>query len=280
MKFSLIITTYNKKKLLELCLISLSMQKVLPDELIIADDGSKEDFLPLLREMKNLMNIPIKFVTQQDQGFRAARSRNNGVREAKGDFVFFLDQDILISNGFFQVVKENIRKKWFLVGWPIRITENQVSQFTKDIIRNQDYMSIVSGDQLKKFKKQYKKDRIYRILNQWGFRKKGTKFRSGIAGFFKEDFIRINGYDEKYIGWGNEDDDLGRRFYLSGLKGINPFYHEYAVHLWHKEHHNDGERVNLSYHKDKEKELSPENFRCEYGFDKTLGDDPYNVTVI
>lgn len=281
MKLSLIINTYNRPSLLEKCLMSLSNQSEFPDEIIVADDGSKEDIISVLKKFKEKFNnIPIKFVTQDDTGFRLSRCRNNGAREASSDFLFYVDQDLIFTKNFIKTIKDNIKYNHFIVGWPIRTTEEQLGKITDYDIENFNFDKFITEKQTKLVKKQFCKDSLYRILNNLKLRKRGVKFRGGVSGFFKNDFIKINGYDENYIGWGNEDDDFGRRLYYSGVKGINPFKSEFPVHLWHQEFHGDNERVNLDYHKLAGKNLSKDNFRCEFGYDNTLGEDKYRVIEI
>ena len=47
---SLLISTYNWEDALRLCLLSASVQTVLPDEIVIAEDGSREDTRKLIEE--------------------------------------------------------------------------------------------------------------------------------------------------------------------------------------------------------------------------------------
>ena len=280
MKISLIINTYNRTDFLEKSLTSIAAQSILPDELIIADDGSSEDLVAVAKKYKKMINIPIKYVTQADSGFRLARCRNNGVREASGDFLIFLDQDLIFTKNFVKTFSENIKVNYFTVGWPIRSTEEQLNKLTFEKIENFDFTHIFTNQQVAKVKKQFKKDRTYRILNCVKLRKHGTKFRGGVVGIFKDDYIKINGYDENYIGWGNEDDDFGRRLYYSGVRGINPFNTDFSIHLWHPLNHDNGERINSKHHKEKAAKLNKNNYICQYGYNNTLGEDKYNVVEI
>lgn len=52
MKVSLVISTYNWKEALGLCLLSVTQQTVIPTEVIIADDGSRSDTKLLIEEFK------------------------------------------------------------------------------------------------------------------------------------------------------------------------------------------------------------------------------------
>lgn len=56
---SLIISTYNRSDALELCVKSVLRQSLLPDEIIIADDGSKEDTGELIHQLTASSEVPI-----------------------------------------------------------------------------------------------------------------------------------------------------------------------------------------------------------------------------
>jgi predicted glycosyltransferase involved in capsule biosynthesis len=47
--------------------------------------------------------------------------------------------------------------------------------------------------------------------------------------------LKINGFDENYVGWGFEDSDLAIRLFRSGIKIMNGRYATNVLHLWHPE---------------------------------------------
>ena len=73
---SLIISTYNRSDALELCVKSVLRQSLLPDEIIIADDGSKEDTGELIHQLAASSEVPIIHVWHEDLGFRLASISN------------------------------------------------------------------------------------------------------------------------------------------------------------------------------------------------------------
>ncbi len=80
MKISLIISTYNRPEALRLSLMSAKVQTRIPDEVIIADDGSKENTRELIKNFAKDFPCPILHAWQEDKGFRLAESRNNALR--------------------------------------------------------------------------------------------------------------------------------------------------------------------------------------------------------
>ena len=109
MKISIIIAVYNRMNYLKNILLALENQTFKDFEVIIADDGSGEDVKDYLEIIKK-MPYKIKHVYQEDKGFRLSSSRNNGIRNANGDFLLFLDQDILMDKNFINDVVKSIKK--------------------------------------------------------------------------------------------------------------------------------------------------------------------------
>ena len=107
MKFSIIIPLYNKAPYIRKALESVCAQTYTDYEVIIVDDGSTDDSARIaeeyIREVKgaensgaetnayNLSPINYKLIRQANSGVSAAR--NNGVAQASGDYIAFLDAD-------------------------------------------------------------------------------------------------------------------------------------------------------------------------------------------
>ncbi len=94
-KTSLIITVFNRSNLIRKALLSLQNQSVKPNELILSDDGSTEDIISSISDIVGKFDFPVKYVRQENKGFRLAKTRNNGVRNSNGDLIIFLDQDLI-----------------------------------------------------------------------------------------------------------------------------------------------------------------------------------------
>ena len=76
MKTSLIISTYNRPDALALCLESVRRQRLLPDEVIVGDDGSGEETREVIERFRQDFPVPLTHVWQEDEGFRLAMCRN------------------------------------------------------------------------------------------------------------------------------------------------------------------------------------------------------------
>ena len=84
---SLIATTYNWPEALELVLLSIVNQTILPNEVIIADDGSREDTKELIEIFQKVFPIPLIHVWHEDKGFRLATIRNKAISKAKYHYI-------------------------------------------------------------------------------------------------------------------------------------------------------------------------------------------------
>src|SRR5687767_10189138 len=100
MKVSTIVTTYNWPEALSLVLAGLARQSVLPDEVIVADDGSGERTRRTLLDAARSFPTSLRHYWQDDTGFRAARARNGAIAAARGDYILFLDGDMVPHRHF------------------------------------------------------------------------------------------------------------------------------------------------------------------------------------
>lgn len=88
MKFSVVIPLYNKEHYIEATLRSVLNQTCTDYEVIVVDDGSKDDSLALARKFES---EKVRIIHQENQGVAVAR--NTGILNARGEFICFLDAD-------------------------------------------------------------------------------------------------------------------------------------------------------------------------------------------
>lgn len=105
MKVTIIITVYNEEKYIEKCLNSLKKQTFNNWEIIIVDDGSKDNTKNLIKKLK-FKNL--KYLYQKHLGL--ATARNLGAKKAKGEILVFLDGDMFFSKNFLKILIEPILK--------------------------------------------------------------------------------------------------------------------------------------------------------------------------
>ena len=89
-KISIIIPVYNTEKYLHECLDSVINQTLKDIEIICIDDGSADNSYQVLQ---GYADKDSRFVILQQENKGAGRARNNGLKNATGEFVAFLDSD-------------------------------------------------------------------------------------------------------------------------------------------------------------------------------------------
>lgn len=87
---SVIIPTFNRANQLRICLKSLEEQSFKKFEVIVCDDGSTDDTFKVVEEFKEILNL--SYIHDINFG-GPAKPRNNGIKQAKGKIIAFLDSD-------------------------------------------------------------------------------------------------------------------------------------------------------------------------------------------
>jgi glycosyltransferase involved in cell wall biosynthesis len=105
--FSIIIPTYNRALFLKIAVESVLQQSFKDFELIIVDDGSTDSTRKIIEEYMG-QSTKIKYGYQQNMGPAAARNR--GLKEARGDYICFLDSDDRFRNDKLEITYQYIKK--------------------------------------------------------------------------------------------------------------------------------------------------------------------------
>lgn len=234
---SLMISTYNWKQALALVLRSVAGQSRLPDEVIIADDGSREDTGQLLRDIARGFPVPLRHVWQPDDGFRLARCRNRGIAAARSDYLIQLDGDMILHRHFVADHLRLARPGHFLQGTRIRTTETETARLLGGGEPNFGW-SVDAYFRTENDRSTYHFGRRHHTLRlPWLARIKARSSGHPMGcnvSFWREDLLRVNGYDERMQGYGSEDLELDLRLRNAGLKRSQIKFAALALHLEHR----------------------------------------------
>ena len=111
---SIIIPTYNMEKYLDKCLSSLLVNGMERVEIIVVNDGSKDNTAVLLEEYNK--NFPDKIIVIHQENKGVSEARNAGLNIAKGDYITFLDIDDYIKNEmYFKLMSKAIDEEFDIV---------------------------------------------------------------------------------------------------------------------------------------------------------------------
>lgn len=102
MKLSIIVPVYNVQDYVEECIKSLLSQSLKEIEIIVVNDGSKDESLNII---KKINDSRIKIINQENKGLSGAR--NMGIYIAKGEYITFVDSDdfILDNNAYKNMIE-------------------------------------------------------------------------------------------------------------------------------------------------------------------------------
>jgi len=238
-KATIIAAFYNKIDYLKLVLAGFERQTTKEFELIIADDGSAENVVAEIIKLKSSYSFPIKHIWQEDKGFRKNKILNYAITKAESDYLIFIDADCVPHRGFVEGHLNFSEKNISLSGRRVNLSEKITSVLSEQNVREgyleknffKQAVDGIFGESLDVEKGIYLRNKLFLSL----FNKKNRGLLGCNFSLFKNDLIKINGFDERYeapsIG---EDSDVQFRLELSGvkIKSINHIAVQY--HLFHK----------------------------------------------
>ncbi len=228
-RVSLIIATYNWPTALDIVLESVRAQSDLPDEVFVADDGSGDATRAVVTAQQQSFPVPLTHVWHEDRGFRLAAIRNAAIRETSGDYIVQVDGDIVLGPHFVRAHRRFARRGSYVQGSRcllspslteslLRERRHRISPFARGLRNRQNGMYIP-----------------WLVPFIRGPRDADRRTRGCHMAFWRDDLLAVNGYDERFVGWGREDSELAARLIHSGVQRRNFKYGAAAFHLWHPE---------------------------------------------
>ncbi|NTV02697.1 MAG: glycosyltransferase [Chlorobiaceae bacterium] len=229
MKCSLVITTYNRPEALDLVLRSAFVQAEPPCEIIVADDGSTAETAMLVDRCRDASSVPVLHVWQEDLGFRASASRNMAIAAATGDYVVIVDGDMLLHRDFMTDHRLLAQEGSFIQGSRVLLSP----EITRQMLLAKNLQVPFCEHGLGNRKNALRLPLLSRLLARKCSSLRGI--RSCNMSFFRNDCIRVNGFNEDFVGWGREDSEFAVRMINSGVLRRNVRFSAIAFHLWHEE---------------------------------------------
>lgn len=235
LKVSVVIATYNMPDWLEKVLWGYENQTFSKFEVIIADDGSKEDTQKLIKRFQDESNLDINHLWHEDQGYRRQTILNKAIMAAKYEYVLFTDGDCIPRADFIETHVRFAEEGRFLSGGYCKLPMSLSNLISCDDIKTQ-----------RCFDPNWLKERGLNGSSQ--LRKLGAKgkwadfldyvtpanasFNNCNASAWKADLLMVNGYDER-MQYGGPDREIGERLENAGIKGKQIRHRAICLHLDH-----------------------------------------------
>jgi glycosyltransferase involved in cell wall biosynthesis len=241
MDHSLVLTTYNWPAALRLVLESVLRQTVAPGEVVVADDGSGEETAAVVRELMPRFGgrgVPLRHVWHPDRGFRAAQIRNRALAAASGTYVLLIDGDCVLHPDFVRSHLAFARPGQLVQGTRVLLS------------RERSARALAAGETRFGALERGVGNRVNALSLPWvsPFVPTPTDPLQGVRscnmGFWRSDAMRVNGFDERFVGWGREDSDFVARMTCAGVRRRKLKFGGIVYHLWHPERPRDALHAN------------------------------------
>ena len=230
MTTALLITTYNAPRDLQLILNSVAAQSMQPDEIIIADDGSRDETRQMIESFRPTFGTRLKHIWQPDEGFRASAIRNKAIAAATADYLIMVDGDVILHRHFIRDHVKFARPGTFVAG-----KRSKLSPEVSEKIRKGEYHGHLAW-----WSAPMEDLRLYTIRAPWVAPLIKNHHQGSVRQLiscnlacWRKDALEVNGYDESFTTWGEEDREFAARLFNIGLRRRNMIFAGLQFHLYH-----------------------------------------------
>jgi glycosyltransferase involved in cell wall biosynthesis len=249
MHLTLAVTTYERPDALAAVLETIGAQTALPDEVVIADDGSGDATRVVIERFASTVPCSVHHVRQEHMGPRVTRLRNLAIARAHGDYVVFVDGDMLLDARFVADHRRHAQPGYWTQGVRRRLTAEATARAIAGARPPHAFHSIRGARAFR------------RIANAF------VAVKSCNQGFWRSDLVAVNGFNEQMIGWGPEDKELCARLTHLGVRRQTLYLGGLAHHLHHAPASRERRAANEAVLADT---LARRLTRCAHGLDAHL----------
>ncbi|HLH53215.1 MAG TPA: glycosyltransferase [Verrucomicrobiae bacterium] len=223
----LVINTWNQADYLGRVLKAVAAQTSLPQEVLLADDGSQDSTADVFKRFTESSAIPCIHVRQEHQGFRRSRILNQAIARATSQYLVFLDGDTVPHPQFISDHRQLACANAFVQGHRALLKQRASAWFGSGAFNTERRRALWSG-QMQGLKHAY---RWPRPLKRRRFDLRGV--RGCNLAIWREHLLQVNGYNEAFVGWGREDSELAVRLINCGIHRLDVRGWAVCFHLWH-----------------------------------------------
>jgi glycosyltransferase involved in cell wall biosynthesis len=205
-KISLIVSCYNQQPWLSHLLASVHGQRIdVPFEVLVCDDGSTDAGFEQVRAALATSALDLRYIWQPHHGFRVSRSRNNGIRCARGVVLAFVDADSWLAPTFLSDHWRAHQQCSALVCGMRQTVDATLAELA----------GLAPGDLLSR---RNELQREHREQKQWI--RSNVPWMACLGSNFSVPASAAVEFDERFTSWGSEDRDVAIRLFRSGLSVV------------------------------------------------------------
>ncbi len=232
---SVIFTTYNHPKWLEKTLWGFAAQSYRDFEIIVADDGSGPETGEVIERMQNEIEIPLRHLWQEDDGFQKCRILNKAVVASRGEYLIFTDGDCIPHPDFVKNHVELARENTMLSGGYFKLPLDVSRAIIKEDILNGNctrpgWLLRHGVPFTPKLAKLFSHPLIGAVLDALTVTR--ATWNGHSSSTWKKHVLEVNGFDER-MQYGGQDREFGERLMNLGIKTRQVRYRCSCVHLDH-----------------------------------------------
>jgi len=233
---SVIISTYNSPEWLKKVIWGYNTQTYRNFEMVIADDGSRQETIDMIDELRKEVFYPIIHVWHEDNGFQKSQILNKAILACTTDYIMMSDGDCIPRPDFVEQHIKFREEGYFLSGGYHKLPMDLSHKINKEDIYSDKCFDVswLKKNGMKASFKNHKidaygvKSSVLNVLTPTN-----PSWNGHNASGWKSDILKINGFDER-MQYGGQDRELGERLVNLGIKPKQIRYSTTCLHLDHK----------------------------------------------
>ena len=241
---SVIFTTYNSPRALELVLWGFAVQSRRDFELVVADDGSGPETRAVIDRVRAESGMEILHVWHPDEGFRKTEILDRAILASRGEYLIFTDGDCIPRADFVETHLRLAEPGRFLSGGYLKLPRSVSEMITPDDVRS----GRVADPRWLRVRGWHPGRRALRLSRSRFLATlldvatpTGATWNGHNASGWRADLFRVNGYDLD-MAYGGLDRAVGECLENAGVRGKQLRHRAPVLHLHHERPYADPEK--------------------------------------
>lgn len=241
---SVIVSTYNSPRALELVLWGFAAQTARGFQLVVADDGSTDETRAAIARVRAEAGMEIVHVWHPDLGFRKTEILNRAILASSGHYLIFTDGDCIPRGDFVATHLALAEEGRFLSGGYLKLPQAVSEAITPDDVRSGRFADAAwlrarGWRPGRRALRLTRSPAVARVLD--ALTPTRATWNGHNASGWRADLVRVNGYDLE-MAYGGEDRALGERLENLGVRGKQLRHRAPVLHLHHQRPYVDREK--------------------------------------